>query len=253
MHYANISDNFKKQITYLVEEAVGDDIQQDVRRLKTRNSEPTRIWDLLNTKLIDQLDVETTQVATADRKIWRMVIIYEKSSECIFTFMREKRFAEIQRNRSKRECMHYLDLVAEYFNADLQPEEEQIKFSDCLEQHTFADESKLMEHVQDLLRDLSDDIDVVRHHVLVLFDASAYQLHSIRAVMITPALEIACEEDWSQFISHQESMIVDTVSDSEAPENQPNRGLSLKTKALNRKDQNIRKKDKSAENRSEHG
>lgn len=42
------------KIVRCVEDAVGDDILADVRRndLRTTNSVPSRIWDLLNTNLI---------------------------------------------------------------------------------------------------------------------------------------------------------------------------------------------------------
>ena len=65
----------------------------------------------------------------------------------------------------------------------------------------------------------------------------------IRAVKVTPNLEIAqnSEQDWSKYISVNESFVVDKVANPEAPENKPNRGLTLKPKAL------ARKKDKPQE------
>ena len=46
-------------IVSCVENAVGDDIRSDIRRnrLKTTNSVPARIWDLMNTNLIDSLEL----------------------------------------------------------------------------------------------------------------------------------------------------------------------------------------------------
>jgi hypothetical protein len=42
------------KIVRCVEDAVGDDIRADIRQhdLQTRNSIPSRIWDLLNTNII---------------------------------------------------------------------------------------------------------------------------------------------------------------------------------------------------------
>ena len=55
--------------------------------------------------------------------------------------------------------------------------------------------------------------------------------------MVTPSLEIAqnCEQDLSMYIPTSSSVIVEKVDNPDAPANQPNRGLSLKTKALERK------------------
>ena len=61
-----------------------------------------------------------------------------------------------------------------------------------------------------------------------------------KALVITPA-PCQSEQDWSKYISANESFVVDKVANPEAPENKPNRGLALKPKAL------ARKKDKPQE------
>ena len=63
--------------------------------------------------------------------------------------------------------------------------------------------------------------------------------------MVTPSLDIAqgSEQDWSPYIAVDESVIVEKVSDATAPENQPNRGLSLKAKAIARKKEKPQRKD----------
>lgn len=71
----------------------------------------------------------------------------------------------------------------------------------------------------------------------MLFDTVGYQLTHIRAVMVTPSLDIAqgSEQDWSKYIRADESIIVERISNPTAPENQPSRGLSLTAKAMARK------------------
>lgn len=87
-----------------------------------------------------------------------------------------------------------------------------------------------------MLHDLEGDAEVVRHHVLVLFETVGYQLTHIRAVMVTPSLDIVqnSEQDWSQYIAADESAVVEKVVNPKAPGNQPNRGLSLTAKAMAR-------------------
>ena len=56
MHTANIflSPALIAKMVRCIEDAVGDDIRADIRQhdLQTKNSVPSRIWDLLNTNII---------------------------------------------------------------------------------------------------------------------------------------------------------------------------------------------------------
>lgn len=235
MNPASFPPSLIAKIVRCVEDAVGDDIQADIQRndLQTQNSVPSRIWDLLNTNVIRGLDTEDCTIARAHRGPWEMLVIYEKSSQCIFTFMREKRFAELRKRQHQRKRMHYIDILTQQFNKDLLADQQQLSFIPC----EFSDKDRLAELVQALLLDLGSDTDIVSHHVLVLFDTVGYQLTRIRAVMVTPSLDIAqgSEQDWSKYIRADESIIVERISNPTAPENQPSRGLSLTAKAMARK------------------
>lgn len=89
--------------------------------------------------------------------------------------------------------------LQDMFNADLLADQQQLS----LFPNTFSDEDRLPELVQTMLSDLEGGVEVVRHHVLVLFDTVGYQLTHVRAVMVTPSLDIAqnSEQDWSQYIA----------------------------------------------------
>jgi len=222
------------KIVRCIEEAVGDDIREDIQRngLKTRNSVPSRIWDLLNKKLIEELEIENCAVVTARRGPWEMVIIFEKTTKHILTFMRKKRFSELQRSQRKRDRMHYVDMLTLQFNKELLAEYQQTS----LFPNHFSDIKELAELVKRLLHDLKSDVSIVRHHVLIIFETVGYQLTNIKAIMVTPNLDIAkgCEQDWSKYITPSESLVVEKVTHSDAPENKPNRGLKLKQKAIDR-------------------
>lgn len=239
------------KIVRCVEDAVGDDIQADIQLndLQTRNSVPSRIWDLLNTNIVKTLETEDCTIAKAHRGPWEMLVIFEKTSQCIFTFMREKRFAELRRRQRQRKRMHYIDMLPRQLNKELLADQQQLSFIP----HEFSDEEKLAELAQGLLHDLGGDVDIVRHHVLVLFDTVGYQLTHIRAVMVTPSLDIAqgSEHDWSQYIRAEESTIVEKVVDPTAPENHPNRGLSLTAKAVARKKNKPQRRDTEVSDRKE--
>ena len=236
MHTTDISfpSELIAKIVRCVEDAVGDDIRADIRQhdLQTRNSTPSRIWDLLNTNIIKTLETEDCTIAKAHRGPWEMLIVFEKTTQCILTFMREKRFAELHNRQPKRVHMHYIDMLSKQFNEDLLADQQQLS----LIPRTFSDEACLAELVQTMLHDLEGDVDIVRHHVLVLFETVGYQLTHIRAVMVTPTLDIAqnSEQDWSHYISADEGAVVEEVTNPNSPGNQPSRGLKLTAKAMAR-------------------
>ena len=240
---AYFSPDLIAKIVRCVEDAVGDDIQADVQRnnLQTRNSVPSRIWDLLNTNVIKTLDTEDCTIAKAHRGPWEMLIVFEKTTQCILTFMREKRFAELRNRQHKRVHMHYIDMLTKQFNESLLSDQQQLSFIP----HTFSDEDRLADLVQTMLHDFDGEADIVRHHVLVLFETVGYQLTHIRAVMVTPSLDIAqnSEQDWSRYITADESAVVEEVADSSSPGNQPNRGLSLTAKAMARQKSRPKQKE----------
>lgn len=239
MKFDSFSRTVAMNIVRCIENAVGDDIVEDIRRsnLRTTNSVPFRIWDLLNRNLLETLDSEECHASEAYRGPWQMVVLLEKTTGFLITVMRESRFAELQRDQQKRECMHYVDMFPRMFNTELIAKEEQLAYWP----KEFADESMLEKMVRRLLQDLTSDISVVRNHVLVLFDTRGFQLTNVRAVMITPNLEIAegCEEDWTKYISSNESVVVDQVDDPTDAFNNPQRGLALSEKALERKHRNL--------------
>lgn len=247
MHTTDISfpPELIAKIVRCVEDAIGDDIRADIRQhdLQTRNSIPSRIWDLLNTNLIKKLDTEDCTIAKAHRGPWEMLVVFEKSTQCILTFMREKRFSELRNRQHQRKNMHYIDMLTKQFNDDLLSDQQQLSFIP----HTFSDENRLAELVQAMLHDHDGDAEIVRHHVLVLFETTGYQLTHIRAVMVTPSLDIAqnSEQDWSRYIAADESAVVEKIVNPNAPGNHPNRGLSLTAKAMAR--QKSRPKQKGVE------
>ena len=230
----SFSSELIANIVRCVEDAVGDDIRTDIRQhdLKTRNSIPSRIWDLLNTNVIKTLDTQDCTIAKPHRGPWQMLIVFEKKTQCILTFMREKRFAELRNRQHKRMHMHYIDMLTKQFNKNLLSDQQQLS----LIPHTFSDEDRLANLVQTILHDLEGEANIVRHHVLVLFETVGYQLTHIRAVMVTPSLDIVqnSEQDWSHYITANESVVVEEVGDPNTPSNQPNRGLSLTEKAIAR-------------------
>jgi hypothetical protein len=229
------SEEIAQKIVQCIFDAISDDIQADIRMndLFTTVSSPSRIWDYLNRNINRALGAENCIVAKAHRGFWQMVVACDLSTRNVITFMREKRLAELQRSYQRRSRMHYIDMLTRQFNSDLPLDNEQTS----LFPKSFSDEDQLNELVQLLLSNLTDSVDVIQHHILVLFETTGFQLTNVRAVMVTPSLEIArnCEQDLSMYIPASSSAVVEKVDNPESAANQPGRRLNLKAKALERK------------------
>ncbi|MCQ4638566.1 DUF5986 family protein [Anaerovorax odorimutans] len=229
-----------KEIVGIVNDSIGDRIKEDVRkqRLRTQNSTPTRIWDLLNTSLCEHFESDDCMSYITKRGPWQMVMLFEKKSGFLFTFMREKRFAQLAQD-SKRKNMHYLDMLTRHLNSDLQGSQNQMS----LFEKRFNDQDQLQEAIDKLLKDLHKDDAIIQRHILVLFESSHYVLNSVRAVMIDSNLDIVAEVDWSEHIVAEESTIVGYTSGTSVMDS-PTRGLKLTKKAAERKRTNPLKESK---------
>lgn len=231
-----VDSKIKAIITQCISDAVGDKIREDVRLhgLRTQNSIPTRIWDLLNTDLCHHFNSPDCMAYTSKRGPWEMILVYEKQSGFLYTFMREKRFTEIRAKVGKRRRMHYVDMLVRHLNPDLRAPVGQMSMFPV----HFDDETQLAESVRTLLANLLEDGAVVRRHVLVLFESARFILTSVRAVMVDTNLDIVIEQDWSNAISVEESVIAEQVDEPKNPANVPARGLKLTAKAAARKESN---------------
>ena len=245
MHMTNIPfpPALAAKIVRCVEDAVGDDIRTAIQNHdgRIKNGVHGLIWDFLKNNISKELGNEECSIINAHRRRWEMPVVFEKSTQCILTFMREKRFSTLQSNQKKRNTMHYLDILTRQFNGDLIPGQEQL----CIFQPTFTNEDRAAELAHSILRDFESDIEIVQNHVLVLFETVGYQLTRIRAVMVTPSLEIAKngEQDWSAYISLDESTVVEKIENADSPSNQPNRNLRLTPKALLRQKNKLELKE----------
>jgi len=229
----NVSKSFASNVVDCIYTATGDGIKEDIARhgLRTHNSVPFRIWDLLNTYVCERLHAPDCMTTTTRRGSWEIVVIYEDETGFLFTLMREKRFGELQSGILKRRKMHYFDLLVRHLNPDLLASVGQI----MLYPAHFDDEDKLAENVQKILSGFSSDIGKIKRHVMILFDSANYSLTSVRAVMVDPNLNVVTEQDWTKYIPVQESNIPEKVDNPHAPENNPSRGLELTAKATARK------------------
>lgn len=234
-----LSQNLLKLLVPAIEDAVGDDMKAIVygNNFETKNCFPSLIWDLINRNLSHSL-VPMCDPTKLRRGPWDILVFYDKESQCIITLMREERFSDLCKNQSQRK--HYLRLLAHLYNSNLQPKQQGL--FDPLPATPIDEE--IAELAKKLEADINSNNNFIRHHVLILFKTVGFQLTQVRSVMVTPTLDIAVnsEQDLSQYIQANESVIVEKVVNPTAPENQPDRGLALKPKALERKHNKLQTK-----------
>lgn len=236
-----ISPRIIKIIVQCVSDAVGDKIKADVRqhKLRTQNSTPTRIWDLLNTGLCDSFSSPNCMAYSSKRGPWEMIIVYEQETGYVYTLMREKRYKDLHEHLRKRKRMHYVDLLVRHLNPDLLAPVGQM----ALEPFAFQDEAELPNLIQKLLENLLRDDAIVNRHVLVLFNSERFALSSIRAIMVDTSLDVYAEQSWNEYINIEESIVVGRVENPSDPSNNPARGLRLTPKATKRKKTNELRKN----------
>jgi|GEM_PF-298318 len=238
----NCDPEFISKIVGCVNDAVGDDIKEDIQRLrlKTQNSTPMRVWDLLNTNLCNNMPSISCLADVTKRCSWQMVPVYDNKTGVLFTFMRESRYDELRKNIFKRKKPHYIDCLVGLLNPELIAKSRAIPLFTLQPREQFPNKEYMRSTVNQILGDLKVNEQVVKRHVLVLFNSKNFELSSIRAVVIDKYMNIVCEENWSTYIPHNVSSIMESAEEFSVAANNPGRGLKLSNKANKRKERNMK-------------
>lgn len=238
----NCDQEFISKVVNCVNDAVGDDIKEDIKinGLITQNSTPTRIWDLVNKNLCNRMPSMSCIADITKRGSWRMVPIYDNMTGTLFTFMRESRYSELHKNVFKRNKPHYVDCLVNILNSELIADNREITLFKLNPKEQFPDKESMHSVVSQILCDLKVNEQFVKRHVLVLFNSKNFELLSIRAVVIDKYMNIVCEENWSEYIPHNVSAIMESADEFSATTNNPGRSLKLSIKANKRKERNMK-------------
>ena len=130
------------------------------------------------------------------RAAWKLPVLFYEETRVLITFMTEDTFVKIQKRSDKGK--HYL-CGAAAFNRDVEALYEQLELQ--LSEIPPAEEKWIAASQEQLTKAVNRDVGEVAGHVLILFDVHADRLLSVRAVRLTPTLEISTEqEDWSALI-----------------------------------------------------
>ncbi|MCM0648436.1 DUF5986 family protein [Clostridium swellfunianum] len=232
----NKSSDFIKRVVKSLSEAVGDDIKLDIKinELDTGNGTPNRIWDFINRNISKNFPEEHYVSKPTKRGSWEMKPIFEKSTGMLYTLMREERIEDLRKEVTKRKSAHYAQALAEALNKDLTSSQGQLSF---LQQQSYFDEEKIQQIVHKIFEDLSIPDNIVKHHAVILFRSSNYELISLRCCIIKSDLNVVEESDWSNYIEVNESSVAESIAEVEPVYINPSSGLKLKQKAKDKIDQ----------------
>lgn len=169
----------------------------DDNNLTERNGYGQFRWNVIIAQLRERcLHLGWIDFSVCPRGAWKTPVLFHPLSRNLITFMTENTFKTVQRRKDK--SRHYLCGGAS-FNKDVKAQYEQLELK--LPGVSVDDEKWVAQSREDLAASVCEDVGEITGHILVLFDVHTDRLLSVRAVRLTPTLEISTEvEDWTQYI-----------------------------------------------------
>lgn len=130
------------------------------------------------------------------RRGWKTPVLFYPASRNILTLMTEDTFRNVRKQSNKG--THYLCGGAS-FNLGVEAQYEQLELD--LPGISPDAEIWVAKSREELAAAVHVDVGEIEGHILVLFEVRADKLLTVRAVRLTPKLEISTEEeDWSRYI-----------------------------------------------------
>lgn len=201
-------------------------------KLPTNNGSSIFRWNFISRNIMDNLD-GAFQISIVKRGPWKFLLLYNPDSRITFSVMTEGNLSRLRRYLPKNP--HYLEsLISE--NTGYEPIEGQLEIKGFPKvSRDFDQLSQLREQL------LSGFSGIIENHILILFDYSFDRVISARAVLLTPDMKIAFDEDWSHLLTKpyiiSKTPLSIIADESEEPL------VKLKKRAEENSDVSIRKDD----------
>lgn len=195
---------------------IGDDTKQVLQKeginARYSTSEKYLKWDLLYRNIRNNLRNSCIMMDLVKIPGWILLPLFDSIEGNLYLIMKENRFDNILKTHNKRKSLHYIEDAIRTFNKGI----EEYKQSSLFENQEETDSlSKVLEGI---LLDLSLDRQLVRKFAVILFDELNGELTAVRCCLLDSNYNIVKQEDWSQYIEHDYSVITEKVtSDEELP------------------------------------
>lgn len=201
-------------------QAIGEDYQEAESHLEleTHISKPFMIWDLINRNLIRSFSESNILYSTKKRGMWEILLLYDKDSKMLLSFMKDARFKDIR--KAKQECQPQYIRALLLLNQNLQAKDKQLKLFDIPELDCNNEELKTL--LDSLCANFMEPIvGKVKHHALIVFSSNYGQLTSLKAYVLDSNLDVVCEKDLLDVSKPIMSNEINKVSKDDAKYMQP--------------------------------
>ncbi|MGB4660118.1 MAG: DUF5986 family protein [Mobilitalea sp.] len=185
----------------------------------TDNGREGEIWNYINKCISDNIPADQFQIVIMNRGRWKFLAIFDKKVGYLYTLMREKNLANIQKKISEH-LFHYLNALST-LNDDLASNYELV-----YEQLTLfntdmynADQNTVLEKILTSMTRKFDSS--IKRYVLIAFDNDKYgMVGDIKGIIPAKGLNFYKEENWTIYLdatydltetSAQESIVNDDV------------------------------------------
>ncbi|EQB19882.1 hypothetical protein UNSWDHB_2818 [Dehalobacter sp. UNSWDHB] len=215
-----ISEQVIQKIYQSLFQAVGEDYQEAESHLEleTHISRPFMIWDFINRNLIKSFFQTNVLYSTKKRGMWEVLLLYDKESKMILSFMKDTRFKDVRKAKRGRQPQYVKALLL--LNKSLQAKVKQQKLFYITEPE--CDNDQLNALLDSLCANFMEPvISEIKHHALIVFSSNYDQLTSLNAYMLDSDLDIVSEKDMLNVAKPIMSNEVDKVSKGDVKHKQP--------------------------------
>ena len=147
--------------------------------------------------------------ATKKRGMWEILLLYDKESNMLLSFMRENRLKNIRKANQKLQPQYIHALLM--LNQRLQAKAKQQTLFDM--EKLDRDDRQLLTMLNSLCENFNEPImGSIGHHALVVFATNSGQLCSLKAYVLDSDLDIVSEQDWLDQSKPIMSIAIDSVS-----------------------------------------
>lgn len=197
-----------------VSAGLGDDTKQILQKEninpKYSNSKKDLKWDLLHRNIRQNLKGSHIMAEFAKVPGWKILPLFDTIEGNLYLLMKEYRFNNILKTRKKRSKDHYMEELVKTFNLGIE-DFQQISFveNDSLP----LEVSKV---ISNILSDISLEKDLIQRFAVILFDDLNDELVSMRCCILDSNFNIVRQDNWSQYIKHDDSIITEKVEPEES-------------------------------------
>lgn len=197
-----------------VSAGLGDDTKQILQKEsinpKYSNSKKDLKWDLLHRNIRQNLKGSHIMAEFAKVPGWKILPLFDTIEGNLYLLMKEYRFNNILKTRKKRTKDHYMEELVKTFNLGIE-DFQQISF---IENDNLPPEVSKV--ISNILSDISLEKDLIQRFAVILFDDLNDELVSMRCCILDSNFNIVRQDNWSQYIKHDDSIITEKVEPEES-------------------------------------